>query len=68
MDSDGNADLIPWSIRFMGNFADLLNTGNRRYRRKRFKLSEKNIQKRLARGQKTSGYDDYEDDDYTMSL
>lgn len=68
LDSDGNADLIPWSIRFMGNFADLLNTGNRRYRRKRFKLSEKNIQKRLARGQKTSGYEEYEDDDYTMSM
>lgn len=26
LDSDSNADLIPWSIRFMGNFADLLNT------------------------------------------
>lgn len=67
LDSDGDADLIPWSI-FMGNFADLLNTSNRRYRRKRFKLSKKNIRKRLAKGQRTSGYEEYEDDDYTMSM
>ena len=68
LDSDGNADLIPWSIRFMGNFTDLLNTSNRRYRRKRFKLSKKGINKRLAKGQKTSGYEEYEDDDYTVSM
>ena len=68
LDSDSDADLIPWSIRFMGNFADLLNTNNRRYRRKRFKLSKKGINKRLAKGQKTSGYEEYEDDDYTMSM
>ena len=68
LDTDGDADLIPWSIRFMGNFADLLNTSNRRYRRKRFKLSKKGINKRLARGQKTSGYEEYDDNDYTMSM
>ena len=68
LDSDSNADLIPWSIRFMGNFADLLNTSNRRYRRKRFKLSKKNIRKRLAKGQRTSGYEEYDDNDYTMSM
>ncbi len=68
LDSDSDADLIPWSIRFMGNFADLLNTNKRRYRRKRFKLSKKGINKRLAKGQKTSGYEEYEDDDYTMSM
>lgn len=60
LDSDNDADLIPWSIRFMGNFADLLNTSNRRYRRKRFKLSKKEINKRLAKGQKTSGYEEYD--------
>lgn len=68
LDFDNNADLIPWSIRFMGNFTDLLNTSSRRYRRKRFKLSKKEINKRLAKGQKTSGYEEYEDDDYTMSM
>ena len=68
LDSDGDADLIPWSIRFMGNFTDLLNTSNRRYRRKRFKLSKKGINKRLAKGQKTSGYEEYDDYDYTMSM
>ena len=71
LDSDSDADLIPRSIRFMGNFTDLLNTSNRKYRRKRFKLSKKNIRKRLARGQKTSGYEEYEeydDNDYTMSM
>ena len=68
LDSDNDADLIPWSVRFMGNFADLLNTSNRRYRRKRFKLSKKGINKRLARGQRTSGYEEYEDDDYTVSM
>lgn len=68
LDSDGDADLIPWSIRFMGDFTDLLNTNNRRYRRKRFKLSKKNIRKRLAKGQKTSGYEEYDDDDFTMSM
>ena len=68
LDSDNDADLIPWSIRFMGDFADLLNTSNRKYRRKRYKLSKKNIRKRLAKGQKTSGYEEYDDNDYTMSM
>lgn len=52
----------------MGNFADLLNTNNRRYTRKRCKLSKKSIKKRLAKGQKTSGYEEYDDYDYTMSI
>ena len=68
LDSDSDTDLIPWSIRFMGNFADLLNTNSRRYKRKRFKLSKKGINKRLAKGQKTSGYEEYDDNDFTMSM
>ena len=52
----------------MGNLADLLNTNNRSYRRKRYKLSKKSIQKRLAKGQKTSGYEEYDDYDYTMNM
>ena len=66
--TDSNASVITWSINFMGNFADLLNTNNRRYTTKRYKLSKKNIRKRLAKGQKTSGYEEYDDYDYTMSM
>lgn len=66
--TDSNASLITWSINFMGNFADLLSTNNRSYRRKRIKLSKKNIRKRQAKGQKTSGYEEYDDYDYTMSM
>lgn len=66
--TDSNASLITWSINFMGNFADLLNTNNRRYTRKRYKLSKKSIRKRQAKGQKTSGYEEYDDYDYTMSM
>lgn len=66
--TDSNASLITWSINFMGNFADLLDTNNRKYTRKRCKLSKKEINKRLARGQKTSGYEEYDDNDYTMSI
>ena len=66
--TDSNASVITWSINFMGNFADLLNTNNRRYRRKRFKLSKKSIRKRQAKGQRTSGYEEYDDNDYTMSM
>ena len=66
--TDSNASLITWSINFMGNFADLLNTNNRSYRRKRIKLSKKSIRKRQAKGQKASGYEEYDDYDYTMSM
>lgn len=66
--TDSNASVITWSINFMGNFADLLSTNNRRYTRKRIKLSKKSILKRQAKGQKTSGYEEYDDYDYTMSM
>lgn len=66
--TDSNASLITWSINFMGNFADLLNTNNRRYTRKRYKLSKKSIKKRQAKGQKTSGYEEYDDYDYTLNM
>ena len=52
----------------MGNFADLLDTNNRRYRGRRFKLSKKNIRKRQAKGHKTSGYEEYDDYDYTLNM
>lgn len=66
--TDSNASLITWSINFMGNFADLLSTNNRSYKRKRIKLSKKSIRKRQTKGQKTSGYEEYDDYDYTMSM
>ena len=66
--TDSNASVITWSINFMGNFADLLSTNNRSYRRKRIKLSKKSIRKRQAKGQKTSGYEEYDDYDYTMNM
>lgn len=47
----------------MGNFADLLNTNNRRY-----KLSKKSIRKLQDKGQKASGYEEYDDYDYTMNM
>lgn len=31
-----------------------------RYHRKRFKLSQKGIEKRIAHGQKSDGYEEYE--------
>ena len=31
-----------------------------RYHRKRFKLSQKEIEKRIAHGQKSDGYEEYE--------
>lgn len=68
LDTDNNADTVTRSIHFMGNLANLLSTGNRRFRGKRVKLSQKEIEKRLASGQKTSGYDEYEDNDYTQTM
>lgn len=62
---DSNASLVSWSVNFMGNFANLLSSNNRRYSKKRYKLSKKSIQKRLAKGQKSSGYEEYEDNNYT---
>lgn len=68
LDTDNNATTITGSIRFMGNLANLLSTSNRRFRGKYIKLSQKEIEKRLAHGQKTSGYEEYEDNSLEQSM
>lgn len=68
LDTDSNSNLISWSIRFMGNLTNLITNTNRRYRSKRIKLSRKEIEKRLAHGQKTSGYEEYEDSNFEQSM
>ena len=68
LDADGSSNLISGSIRFMGNLANLLTNANRRYHSKRIKLSRKEIEKRLAHGQKTSGYEEYEDNNFEQTM
>ena len=68
MDADSSSNLISGSIRFMGNLANFLTSSNRYYHRKRIKLSRKEIEKRLAHGQKTSGYEEYEDKNFEQSM
>lgn len=68
LDADGSSNLISGSIRFMGNLANLLTNPKKRFRGKRIKLSKKEIEKRLAHGQKTSGYEEYEDNNYSISM
>lgn len=68
LDTVNNSNLISGSIRFMGNLANLITNANRRFRGKRIRLSQKEIEKRLALGQKTSGYEEYEDNDYTQTM
>lgn len=52
----------------MGNLANLLTNPNRRFHGRRIKLSRKEIEKRLAHGQKTSGYEEYEDSNFEQSM
>lgn len=52
----------------MGNLANLLRNPNKRFRGKRIKLSRKEIEKRLAHGQKTSGYEEYDDSSFEQSM
>lgn len=60
LDVNSSSNLISGSIRFMGNLVTLIN--NKTYsRRKRVKLSQKEIEKRLAHGLKSDGYEEYED-------
>lgn len=68
LDTDSSSNLISGSIRFMGNLANLLTNPNRRFRGKRIRLSQKEIEKRLAHGQKTSGYEEYGDNDFEQSM
>lgn len=53
------------SFYFVGNLFEMINNQTR-YHRKRIKLSQKEIEKRLAHGQKSDGYEEYED--YTQTM
>lgn len=57
---DRSSSVLPDSFYFVGNLFKLINNQTR-YNRKRIKLSQKEIEKRLAHGQKTDGYEEYED-------
>ncbi len=56
---DRNSSVLPDSFYFAGNLFKLINNQTK-YHRKRIKLSQKEIEKRLAHGQKTDGYEEYE--------
>ncbi len=58
--NDRNSGVLPDSFHFVGNLFKLINNQTR-YHRKRIKLSQKEIEKRLAHGLKSDGYDEYED-------
>lgn len=57
---DRNPSVLPDSFYFVGNLFKMIDNQTR-YHRKRIKLSQKEIEKRLAHGQKTDGYEEYED-------
>ena len=57
---DRSSSVLPDSFYFVGNLFKLINNQTR-YHRKRIKLSQKEIEKRLAHGQKSEGYEEYED-------
>ena len=63
--SDRNSSVLSDSFYFVGNLFKLINNQTR-YHRKRIKLSQKEIEKRLPHGQKTDGYEEYED--YTQTM
>ncbi len=66
MDSDilwnngRNSSVLSDSSYFAGNLFKMIDNQTR-YHRKRIKLSQKEIEKRLAHGQKSDGYEEYED-------
>ena len=57
---DRSSNPISDSFYIVGNLFKLINNQTK-YHRKRIKLSQKEIEKRLAHGQKTDGYEEYED-------
>lgn len=63
--NDRSSSILPDSFYFAGNLFKLIDNQTR-YHRKRIKLSQKEIEKRLAHGQKTDGYEEYED--YTQTM
>lgn len=63
--NDRNSSVLPDSFYFVRNLFKMIDNQTR-YHRKRIKLSQKEIEKRLAHGQKTDGYEEYED--YTQTM
>ena len=66
MDSDilwnnnRNSSVLSDTFNFAGNLFKMIDNQTR-YHRKRIKLSQKEIEKKLAQGQKSEGYEEYED-------
>lgn len=58
--TDNHSTRINDSLYFVGNLFKMINNQTR-YHRKRIKLSQKEIQKKIAHGQKSDGYEEYED-------
>ena len=54
-----NTSVINDSLYFISNVFEMINNQSH-YHRKRFKLSQKEIEKRIAHGQKSNGYEEYE--------
>ena len=59
-DTDNHSTCINDSLRFAGNLFKMINNQTR-YHKKRIRLLQKEIEKRLAHGQKSEGYEEYED-------
>lgn len=57
---DRRSGVLPDSFYFIGNLFKMIDNQTK-YHRKRIKLSQKEIEKRLAHGQKSEGYEEYED-------
>lgn len=57
---DRSSGVLSDTLYFAGNLFEMIDNQTR-YHRKRIKLSQKEIEKRLAHGQKSDGYEEYED-------
>ena len=63
--NDRNSSVLSNTLYFSGNLFKMIDNQTR-YHRKRIKLSQKEMEKRLAHGQKSDGYEEYED--YTQTM
>lgn len=63
--NDRNSSVLSNTLYFAGNLFEMIDNQTR-YHRKRIKLSQKEMEKRLAHGQKSDGYEEYED--YTQTM
>ena len=58
--NDRHSNILSDTLYFAGDLFKMIDNQTR-YHRKRIKLSQKEIEKRLAHGQKSDGYEEYED-------